>query len=958
MFDAFLSYSQSTALERDVASAIKRGLHRFGKPWYGLRQRRVFLDTTNLGAERGLGASIENALRQTDSFVYVASPAGAASKWVEREFTFWLANAADRGKLFVVLVDGAIAWDDSTGRFSDESTAIPDVIRREVTHQPRHVSLAWVKEEREKRNVPDLSLRNPRFNDAIADLVAGMTGRDKDTLVGEDLRQRRSTLRLVRATIAVLAALLVLAVVLGWSWRAASIEARAQAANAGSRALAFAARSVGDAQPDLALLLAAEAYERAPTEHAIAALQSTLVATRHVRRFLHSGSPDRIAAVAFDHDGSRFAVLYDCDGSAIRLRRTDTLDEIGRTQVEVDHAGQAMWIPSGSRYRDLAFRGRALWGAGRDGVTQLDGELATDVFRFPLDSRLLPCRSLGFDRAGERMAFVGNEHFCTYDFREGRVQLRPGVGYGAEVRVSPDGRFVALSRAASIHVWDFDKLRGLGKADPPFEGALVATLAHESLRHIVDFRFGPSSETLVALDMLSLASWRTGDGVLRWVVPTPHGGLPKGLVHWPAQNAVVTYGGGGQTGGHSICVWNAEDGALRETLLHGFEHATTAVAIAPSGAAMVSGDAAGVCTVWDSERDPFVRATSAVPAGDVVGATFCEREPLLALAYVDGRIVLFDHAAGEPVESWQAKGKVVGLAVLPDGALVSCTQDGWLERWVRGESAAPRRERVLEPGWQATSFAVDVAGRHAAVAAVVPFPEEPVQAGEPRKLTPGPSGAGLVRLLDARSFEQLPVVLQPESELEIAPMPMLDVRFDSRGERLFVSGCVFAVFATATGRRIGTHLSKPTRVDPDPYDRVVLVEQNGRVGLEVYERDRFDQHVRASPLGLPEGMRLIGHEDGVTAVAFHPTEPIAASSSYGGATILWSIATGLRLGDVLSPGNQVRRMAFSKAGQELVFLLVDGRVVTMDVDPASWASTCRAVANRELTQAERVRHGW
>ncbi|MDQ3698882.1 MAG: hypothetical protein M3373_12810 [Gemmatimonadota bacterium] len=41
-YDAFISYSH--ALDGTLAPALQSALHRFAKPWYRLRARRVFRD--------------------------------------------------------------------------------------------------------------------------------------------------------------------------------------------------------------------------------------------------------------------------------------------------------------------------------------------------------------------------------------------------------------------------------------------------------------------------------------------------------------------------------------------------------------------------------------------------------------------------------------------------------------------------------------------------------------------------------------------------------------------------------------------------------------------------------------------------------------------------------------------------------------------------------------------------
>ena len=94
-----------------------------------------------------------------------------------------------------------------TGDFTPASSAVPDVLRGALTDEPRHLDLAWARDE------TDLDLRNSRFRSAVADLAAPMHGVAKDELEGEDIRQHRRARRLARGGIVALALLLVVSLV-------------------------------------------------------------------------------------------------------------------------------------------------------------------------------------------------------------------------------------------------------------------------------------------------------------------------------------------------------------------------------------------------------------------------------------------------------------------------------------------------------------------------------------------------------------------------------------------------------------------------------------------------------------------------------------------------------------------------------------------------------------------------
>src|SRR6478672_10407431 len=89
-YDAFISYSHS--VDGHLAPAVQTGLQRLARPWYRRRALRIFRDETGLSVNPHLWGSIERALDESRFFVLVASPAAAASPWVNREVNHWLAT--------------------------------------------------------------------------------------------------------------------------------------------------------------------------------------------------------------------------------------------------------------------------------------------------------------------------------------------------------------------------------------------------------------------------------------------------------------------------------------------------------------------------------------------------------------------------------------------------------------------------------------------------------------------------------------------------------------------------------------------------------------------------------------------------------------------------------------------------------------------------------------------------
>jgi TIR domain len=84
----FISYSHGR--DKPIAAALQAVVQKLGKPWYLRRAVRVFRDDTSLSATPHLWPSIEQALGQSRYFILLASPEAAASKWVNKEVTYWL----------------------------------------------------------------------------------------------------------------------------------------------------------------------------------------------------------------------------------------------------------------------------------------------------------------------------------------------------------------------------------------------------------------------------------------------------------------------------------------------------------------------------------------------------------------------------------------------------------------------------------------------------------------------------------------------------------------------------------------------------------------------------------------------------------------------------------------------------------------------------------------------------
>ncbi len=221
-YDGFISYSHEDAA---AASRLQAGLQRFAKPWWRRRAVRVFRDDANLGANPHLWASIAEALDASGWLIVLLSPSAASSEWVNREVSHWI-DHHDGHRILPVLLQGSLTWSGH-----DVEGDVPPALRGVFPAEPRWVDLRFA------TDTAQLTLPDPRFAEAIADLASTMRGVPKDELAGEEVRQHRRTVRTAWAAALALVALAISAVSFGISSTRNAEEARAQAARADATAI-------------------------------------------------------------------------------------------------------------------------------------------------------------------------------------------------------------------------------------------------------------------------------------------------------------------------------------------------------------------------------------------------------------------------------------------------------------------------------------------------------------------------------------------------------------------------------------------------------------------------------------------------------------------------------------------------------------------------------------------------
>ena len=362
-YQAFLSYSH--AADGQLAPALQSGLHRFARPWYKLRAVRVFRDQTTLAVTPELWPAIAGALDESEHLILMASPKAAESEWVQRELVHWLRVKERASRLLIALTEGEIVRTASDFDWN-ATTALPRLLAGAFPTDPLYVDLRWA------RSSEDLSLRNVRFADAIATFAARLHGRDKDELIGEDVRQHRRTMMVAGAAAATIVAAGSVAV---WQAEVANrerAEAERQRTISVARQLSARAELLWQrqgAQLEPALLLAAESVRRQPTPEAISTLTRGLaLVPASFRKW------ELVASAAALHPGGNLVAVAVEGSGRITLFSAASNRKVGEIPLQLN-SPRLSFSPDGSYLmttglrtgRELTTNGLSVWNlrAGR-----------------------------------------------------------------------------------------------------------------------------------------------------------------------------------------------------------------------------------------------------------------------------------------------------------------------------------------------------------------------------------------------------------------------------------------------------------------------------------------------------------------------------------------------------------------------------------------------------------------
>jgi WD40 repeat protein len=564
------------------------------------------------------------------------------------------------------------------------------------------------------------------YHDVLADAVLAWRARHEGERAlerqrGEAKRRHRRLLALLVTSLlalAVMTAVTVYAFTQRSEARDQAELARAEATSAKASELAAQASvlipiTAPEADPELGLLLAAEAARLSPTSQTAGVLRRALLLS-HLRVVLPELD---VTSASFSPDGERIAIgtaeglvrLYTGDARrslmTLRLGGPATgasFSPDGRLVLTTEEGGPArIWdAGAGTELRSL---GRAPTEASfsSDGSLVLTAEAGgARVWKTDDGSAVAALRQTeavrhaSFGPGAERIVAVGEGNLArVFDVRTGRlVAVVNHGGPVASATLTPDERgLVTTGGGRAPRLWSLR--RG---------GRLVRELPGRT-RNVTAAVVAPDGDLVVTTGTDGIArAWALDTG--RLIAIRGHKNRIGGAAFSRDGLSVVTWSADG-----TAFVWEPAGGGSARVALAGHGGAVTSAAFDPSGDTVLTTSENGLARLWSSRVRDQLEVVAGVPT-PIAAASVSEDGSVAAVA---GRSVIRISKAsdGEQIGVLPA-GPVRVLALSRDGSLVSAARGDRIVVW---RAATGDQVGALTTPGQATAIAFSPDARRLAV---------------------------------------------------------------------------------------------------------------------------------------------------------------------------------------------------------------------------------------------------